>query len=195
MFRPSEYIPGIPPDENTSYSASGNKTVPGWRKRKGNYVDPLVNTGRPSHMSAQDWVSSWGTLGYYDYPERDSVQPDIRNYVFPSGVGRGFPGRQQLNGVSQLDSAYMVPKRVVYRDKNGKIVKGAAPLPYWQSSQPSANTPLYNRFGGQAGEVPGPIQTNAWQQSHYVGVPETGGPQGGPGTVSAIAMLRQRYGF
>ena len=191
MFRPSEYFPNVAPDENTVHSANGT-TTPGWRKRQGNYVDPLVNTGRPSHMSAQDWASSWGQLGYYDYPERDAVMPDIRNYVFPSGVGRGFSGRQQLNGVSQLDSGYQVPNRMIYRDSKGKIVRGAAPLPYWQGSQPQANTPLYNRFGGQAGEVPGPIQTNQWQTMHYAGVPETGG---GPGTVSVIAGLRAKYGF
>lgn len=192
MFRPSEYFANVGPDENTKHAANGASVTPGWRKRQGNYVDPLVNTGRPSHMSAQDWASSWGTLGFYDYPERNSVQPDIRNYVFPSGIGRGFAGRQQLNGVSQLDPGYQVPNRMIYRDSKGKIVRGASPLPYWQGSQPQANTPLYNRFGGQAGEVPGPIQTNQWQDMHYAGVPETGG---GPGTVSLIAGLRAKYGF
>lgn len=185
---------GIPPDASTVHGEKGLR-VPRWRRRSGQYVDPLVNTGRPSHMVAQDWVSSWGVLGYHDYPERDSVQPDIRNFVFPSGIGRGFPGRQQLNGVSQLDPHLMVPRRVQYRDRRGKIVRGAAPLPYWQSSQAQANTPLYNRFGGQAGEVPGPIQTNAWHDALYTGIPETGGPTGGPGTLSVIAHLRQKYGF
>jgi hypothetical protein len=158
-------------------------------------LDPLAETGRPSHLAAQDWTSSWGTLGFYNDPAESRPQPDHRNYIFPSGVGRGFAGRQQLNGVSQLDPKYAVPKRVVYRDKNGKIISGGSPLPYWQASQASVNTPLYNRFGGQAGEVPGPTQTNLWQQSKYTGVPETGGYNGGPGTVSMIATLRKKYGF
>lgn len=192
MFRPSEFFPDVAPDENTTRNSNGVASTSGWRRRRGAYVDPLAETGRPSHMAAQDWVSSWGQLGYVDYPQRTAVVPDIRTYIFPSAIGRGFSGRQQLNGVSQLDSRYQVPNRIVYRDSRGKIVRGAAPLPYWQGSQPQANTPLFNRFGGQAGEVPGPIQTNQWQDQHYLGVPETGG---GPGTVSLVAGLRAKYGF
>jgi hypothetical protein len=185
----------IPPDSTTKYSPNGNASAPSWRKRQGRYMDPLQNTGRPSHMSAQDWVSSWGELGFHDYPERDAVQPDIRNYVFPSGLGRGWSGRQQLNGVSQLEPGYMVPRRVEYRDRNGKVISGAAPLPYWQTSQAHVNQPLISRMGGAAGEVPGPIQTNAWHDALYAGVPETGGPTGGPGTFSVVANLRSKFGF
>jgi hypothetical protein len=143
-------------------------------------------------MVAQDWTSSWGQLGYHDYPERDAVQPDIRNYVFPAGLGMAWAGRQQLNGVSQMCTDWVVPKRILYKDNKGKVVHGAAPLPYWQASQGQVNPQQYNRFGGQAGEVPGPIQTNYWQEESYAGVPTTGG---GPGTVAIVSRIRKRYGF
>src|ERR1700756_1184090 len=124
----------LPPDSQSKHGPGGVKTPP-WKRRRQPYVDPHKSENRPSNAVAQDWVSSWGVLGYYDYSDvRNYVQPDIRNYIFPSGVGRGWAGRQQLNGVSQLDPHYQVPRRIVYTDKNGKPVKGAAPLPYWQAS-------------------------------------------------------------
>ena len=185
----------LPPDSNTKHTASGVK-VPRWRKRKQQFVDPHKDTGRPSQAVAQDWASSQGVLGYYNYNNvRDYLQPDIRNYIFPSGVGRSWAGRQQLNGVSQLSSALMVPQRAVYRDRNGRPIRGRAPLPYWQASQPSVNQQQINRFGGQAGEVAGPITTNQWKDLTYAGIPDNGGPTGGPGTVSVVASLRARFGF
>lgn len=192
-FRPSEYFANVPPDEPTHYTKSGQQVTPPWRKRTGVYLDPLAGTGRPSHLAAQDWSSSWGVLGYHDFPEENGPKPDIRNYVFPSGFGRGWAGRQQKNGVSQLDSSYVVPKRIVYRDKHGKIISGGSAMPYWMASQASVNTPLYNRFGGQAGEVPGPTQTNLWADSQYAGVPQTGGYSGGPGTI--LSRMKKKYGF
>lgn len=186
----------IPPDSNTKHSPSGGVSTPSWRKRKRGYADQLPMLDRPTNMVAQDWTSSWGVLGYYDYSNvRDSVQPDMRNYIFPSGIGRGWSGRQQLNGVSQLDSQLMVPPKVVYRDANGKIVRGALPAPYWQGSQAQANPLLVNRFGGEASEVPGPTQSNLWHDALYAGLPETGGATGGPGTLSVVAKLRERFGF
>jgi hypothetical protein len=166
-----------------------------WKSRAGQRIDPLAGTGRPSNLSAPTWRESWGTLGYHDYPERDSVQPDIRNYIFPSGVGRGWPDRQRLNGVSQLDVKLAVPRRVEYRDKRGKVVHGAAPLPYWQSSQAHVNQDLVQRFGGTADQIPGPIQTQQWHDALYAGIPSTGGPTGGPGTLSVVAAMRSRFGF
>lgn len=187
--------PHLPPDASSTVNPNGDDGIPKWRKRGGRFIDPLLNTGRPSGMAAQDWRSSWGVLGYHDYPEQNSVKPDIRNYIFPSGVGRGWSGRQQLNGVSQLDSRYAVPRRVEYRDRRGNVVHGAAPLPYWQSSQAHTNQDLVQRFGGAAGEVPGPAQTQAWHDALYAGIPATGGATGGPGTLSTVAGLRARFGF
>lgn len=184
----------IPPDSNTRYTPRGVRT-PRWRGRSRRVLDPHKAEGRPSNLAAQDWVSSWGVLGYHDFSDvRDYVQPDIRNYIFPNAVGMGWAGRQQLNGVSQLDPHFQVPNRMVYRDKHGKPVSGA-PKPYWQSSQSQSNPPLVNRMGGAAGEVPGPIQTNMWHNALYAGVPENGGPTGGPGTISVIASLRAKFGF
>jgi hypothetical protein len=186
----------IPPDGNTQHSPDGGVKTPPWRRRTQPFVDPHKSEGRPSASVAQDWASSWGVLGYYDYSDvREYTQPDLRNYIFPSGVGRGWAGRQQLNGVSQLDIHYQVPRRVVYTDKNGKPVKGANQLPYWQASQSQSNPPQINRFGGQAGEVPGPIQTNMWKDAMYAGIPDTGGSTGGPGTLSLVASLRAKFGF
>lgn len=175
----------------------GYTYAPSWQNRQDTNVDPHDYAQRATGtQQAHDWASSWGVLGFHNYsPQRDDVKPDIRNYVFPSGQGRSWAGRQQLNGVAQLDPGYQVPRRVEYRDRNGKVVSGKAPLPYWQSSQAAANPPLYNRFGGQAGEVAGPIQTNAWHDALYAGVPSTGGPTGGPGTVSVVAGLRAKFGF
>lgn len=171
--------------------------LPQWGKRPGRRVDPLVNTGRPSNLAAGDWRGSWGELapGFHDYPERDSVAPDIRQYIFPSGQGRKWQGQQLLNGVSQLDSHMMVPRRVVYRDKRGKVISGLAPLPYWQGPRPATNPDQLQRAGGAASQAPGATQTQAWHDATYAGVPSTGGATGGPGTVSAIASLRHRMGF
>jgi hypothetical protein len=194
MIRPSEFFASVPPNENTVHSSQGNTFTPPWKRRKTTgAVNPRAAVRMPSvtHV-AQDWVSSWGPISYVNEPNREYLQPDIRTYVFPAGFGMGWSGRQQLNGVSQLDTRYVVPKRVQYKDKHGKVVSGASPLPYWQASHAAANPQQYNRFGGQAGEVPGPIQTNQWQTANYAGVPQTGG---GPGTVSILSRFKQRYGF
>lgn len=180
---------------DTTHDETTGVWVPPWRKRRQRNLDPHASENRPTDMAAQDWASSWGVLGFYDFTDvRDYVQPDIRNYIFPSGFGRGWQGRQQLNGVSQLDPCYQVPKRVVYRDKAGRPISGA-PKPYWQSSQSQSNPPLVNRMGGAAGEVPGPIQTNMWHNLMYAGIPTNGGPTGGPGTLSVFASLRAKFGF
>lgn len=186
----------IPPDSNTVHDPLTGVQAPAWRSRGSAWIDPYEDCdGRDASQVAQDWASSWGELGYHDFPIRDYSQPDIRTYVFPSGVGRGWSGEQLLNGVSQLDPSMVVPRRIQYKDSRGKVVSGAAPLPYWQSSQSQSNPQQVNRFGGQAGEVPGPIQSDMWHNALYAGIPATGGATGGPGTLSAVAALRKKFGF
>ncbi len=121
---------------------------------------------------------TWGELGYENYELRSALVPDVRTFIFPSGVGRGYADLQLDNGVEHLSSEFLTPYMTV---KYG--------VPYYQA-RPIQNVDrrALTLQGYTVASTPGPIQIEQWKAQANAGK----GDYTGGGIGSIIASLRER---